>query len=224
MIDRSRFKPTPLFFYMRDSIPENIDKILSYLDNNLISFNSKRNELIDVVTDFENQHHERLVDEYFNNGVYFPRLMKNSCLITLYSFLEDTLMKFVVIGLKMNSNDIDLNERIRKERKKIKGNDIHKLKMILINIVGLDLSKSEDTYIKIDGFREVRNVIVHSRGYLDKLDDKVKLIHSRHLKISDELEIIIDQKYLIEFSKLIEKYLLNILSLSVKKYREHYLQ
>lgn len=219
MIDRSKFKPTPLFFYMRDSIPENIVKILSYLDDNLSSFNSKRNELINVVTDLENQHHERLIDEYFNNGVYFPRLMKNSCLITLYSFLEDTLMKFVVIGLKMNGNGIDLKERIRKEKKKIKGSDIHKLKMILINIVGLDLSKIEDTYIKIDGFREVRNVIVHSQGYLDKFDDKEKIINSKHIKISKELEIIIDQKYLVEFSRLIENYLLHVLSLCIEKYR-----
>jgi hypothetical protein len=209
---------------MRDSIPENINRILSYLDDTLRNFNSKRNELIDVVTDFENEHHERFVDEYFNNGMYFPRLLKNSCLITLYSFFEDTLKKFVEIGLKMNANEIDLKEKIRKEKKKIKGSDIYRFKMILINNVGLDLSKAEETYMKIEKFREVRNAIVHSQGNIDSIDVKLKIIHSKHIKISSELEILIDQKYLIEFSKLIEEYLLNILSLSVKKYREHSLQ
>lgn len=101
---------------------------------------------------------------------HFPNMHRQSVLITLYSFLENSLLVLCnrykkELELKINLSDIN-------------GKGIGKYKKYLVKVVGLDLSEINAVWQHITNIQKIRNVIVHDRGYI-KADNEEALNNVR---------------------------------------------
>lgn len=147
---------------------------------------------------------ERGNEKYFQA---YPKYIRHSTIITLYSYLENKVQKLV------DNLSVYCKDSIKKELKEItsKRSELHKFKAFLEE--NFEISYKGSIWIKINQIRQIRNSIVHHNSVV-KLK-KYNAIRSFMEQDSDGFSIddktkefrIINSSIVIDFTKTVESFL-----------------
>lgn len=88
----------------------------------------------------------------------YPFIHRTSLLITIYSFLENTLNDLCHTLSQSVGSDVKLSD--------LQGNGIERALLYLSKVAAFDLSKMGGTLPYIKGINKIRNIIVHNGGVL----------------------------------------------------------
>lgn len=172
---------------------------------------------------YENQGFNELYpyeDQHYQYNEFYPTTFNNATLLSLYSLFEFNLKSICIILHKNECYKIkldDLNGR----------NYIEKSKKYLTLVVNLDLSDLDVIWKEIVKYQQIRNCIVHNNS--DIMHQKGDLIEKQplyqtiknnvNLKLNEERGtfIISNEQFLLDFSDIIEKYLITIIEKLVAK-------
>ncbi len=131
-----------------DELIKYLDIIEEYLQQYSEEFAKKSK--IDFDDDYNSD-----IDEYFLYANEYPNILRNSFLITCYSYLEHELIYQCKI---LKSLPKDIND--------VKGHSILDRAKDYLKLIDLDISKSK-SWNEIKNIQKIRNCIVHSDGILN---------------------------------------------------------
>ncbi|MDZ5784465.1 hypothetical protein [Marinococcus luteus] len=164
-----------------------LQNFLAYVENNEIYFNSElkkteeilrsmkyRDELSDE--EFDNVLDEAVDNHNFYNEV-FPEIMRNSTLISLFSFFENTLVSYC--------------EKYKGSEKKLEdmngGSTIDKVKKYIKEFINKEFDSNSKEWMFIKDLQKVRNCIVHQNSIIE--DSKHKKAIYNIIEKNSKLEI-----------------------------------
>ncbi|WEA43818.1 hypothetical protein [Priestia aryabhattai] len=147
---------------------------------------------------------EEIVDEYWDHYIDeaiqyskdFPRIMRNSLFVSIYSFLEDK-----IVELCTSNDDSGGNPNFWNIKKAID---------YLKKDLGLDVPKGTKEWQYITHAIRIRNCIVHCNGVVSRSSDRVNLENS--IKAIDFVNqedgrIILDSGFCLEFLENVHSFL-----------------
>ena len=125
---------------------------------------------------------EIISDDYSRYAETFPRILRNSFLVSAISLFEDEVDEISKKmkkerGIPINLADLngDLLDRVKKYCK----------------LAGLSISFINSTWTEINDYYMIRNCIVHNNGFISGFrDDKKLLAYSKEKSIIDRLMIL----------------------------------
>ncbi|WP_281659446.1 hypothetical protein [Halobacillus sp. Cin3] len=100
-------------------------------------------------------------------SVQFPSILRSSLLISIYSFLENQLIRLC----KELQESRDLSIKVNN----INNKGIEKAKIYLKNVVGIDFPTNSKEWQDIKRYQYIRNNFAHSEGILDSNDKNLLL-------------------------------------------------
>jgi len=140
--------------------------------------------------------------DYYDIELHHLDIHRKSCLVTLYSYLENFLNYFCEYLYELNERKLkhtDLN-----------GTGIFRARLYLLKVEGVDFDQMNDGWNQLKGFNLVRNNIVHESGKVGK-DKLTKFINTNeHLSINGFNDVRIESAYIREVINIIENFILNI--------------
>ena len=170
------------------------------------------------IISMENRNEEEIVDERFGKKIQyegiFPIILWKSLYLSLYFLLENSLDQICKNLRKSNSYNLSIKD--------ISGNGIFRSILYLKKVCNVIEPFQTETWTEITDFNKIRNVLVHSDGYLPKSNVELIKICSKYKQIklleSDENEYLIelDSAYCRYSLSKIEKFL-NEIYLAMKK-------
>ena len=131
-------------------------------------------------------------EEYRNISDVFIETYRSSTLISVYSFLENSMRSFCDIVHVFNEHPIDLRD--------LAGDGIERSKIYLEKLEKIDFNEINGTWANIKNLNLLRNCIVHTEG--DTLnfrnETKIKNIVSgnKYLSLKRDREIVIEREYI----------------------------
>ncbi|MFB6307596.1 MAG: hypothetical protein ABEH43_11550 [Flavobacteriales bacterium] len=135
----------------------NIEKMAKNLEDDLAK--TSRDELEDE------RYQDWLEEEVQNYNSFFPYTFRNSVLITSFSFFDKKLKEMCVYMQDMGKKKIKLDE--------IKGkNSLDRYRKYLIKVCDVRVDKIDDNWSRIINYWNMRNIIIHNNGIVDKKNDK----------------------------------------------------
>jgi hypothetical protein len=148
------------------------------------------------------------VETYFSDDYYIIEevhvgLYRKSTLVSVYSFLENSLNTLCRHLYKRNGYPVELDD--------LRGEGIVRAKCYLEKLAGIDFSLMNGQWGIILSFNKVRNCIVHSEGNIkdskssEKLENIVK--NTSGLSLRDERYIKIDREYIDAVITTIEEFM-----------------
>jgi len=138
--------------------------------------------------------------------VRYPYLLRNSLFISIYSLLEDALVKLCNFYKQQKSVQTDINY--------YNGAIIDRAKKFIKD--EMDLSIPQKQWKQITQYRQIRNSIVHSNGYIFKNDNASKVISSINvlkdsgIGLKNQSVIELNKNACLNFIAVVETLLLNI--------------
>lgn len=161
--------------------------------------------------------YENYMDQFHTYDSKYVELANNGLLVTAYSFFEhqlkdlnNTLSRFItnIKGTYPKNFSLSYSENLR--------NNIYAM-------TNLDFSSIENTWMAIDEFRKIRNLIVHNGANLIENDALPIASQSKYMLISIKPQIklneesgdfyIIDKDFVFTFLDLTQKYLLDLIEI-----------
>jgi len=140
--------------------------------------------------------------DYYDIELHHLDIHRKSCLVTLYSYLENFLNYFCEYLYKLNERKLKHTD--------LSGTGIFRSRLYLLKVEGVDFDQMNDGWRQIKGFNLVRNNIVHESGKVGK-DNLIKFINTNeHLSINDFNDVRIESAYIHEVINIIESFILNI--------------
>lgn len=131
-------------------------------------------------------------EEYRNINDVFVGTYRNSTLVTIYSFLENTMRSICVILQKFNDYPIEVAD--------LTGDGIQKSKTYLEKMAKIDFSKINSTWSNLQNLNLIRNCIVHVEGDAKnfKSTDKLKNIisNNQYLSLERDRLIVVEREYI----------------------------
>lgn len=157
------------------------------------------------------------VDEIWKYENTFPRILRNSSLTSIYSFLEERL--FYICFTAAKKLQIKSLNKFQMEQKAIRKsiNGIFLAEKYLKGICSINFNSVADEWEIIKNFNQIRNCIVHARGntkdpfYLEKnkttyLRKSINSLNSRGVDVKDGF-IYLNQEACYELIRASEKVL-----------------
>ena len=128
--------------------------------------------------------------DYYDIELHHLDIHRKSCLVTLYSYLENFLNYFCEYLYKLNERKLKHTD--------LSGTGIFRSRLYLLKVEGVDFDQMNDGWRQIKGFNLVRNNIVHESGKVGK-DNLIKFINTNeHLSINDFNDVRIESAYIHE--------------------------
>lgn len=213
-----------LFQFKRSSIDGEIFNFKEFLSDVNHLAKAEKQKLEKIVEELVKESPENSQDIYENYSDQFHtydskyvELANNGLLVTAYSFFEhqlkdlnNTLLRFIlnIKGTFPKNSSFSYAQNLR--------NNIYAM-------TNLDFSSVENTWVAIDEFRKIRNLIVHNGANLVENDvlpiasqPKYVLISLRpEIKLNEENGdfFIIDKELVFSFLDLTQKYLLDLIEI-----------
>ena len=139
-----------------DELKRYLDITEKYLQKAKVEFEALADEQVKKLPpEQRNEFYEFYSDEYWRYAEKFPRILRNSFLVSAHSLLE----------YEMNV----ICKRLRKEQQipvtlsDLKGDELERVKLFFKN-AGLSLDYNGSTWQEINNYYLVRNCIVHNSG------------------------------------------------------------
>lgn len=218
-IDRTKYKGTKIwintFHFQMTTLSWELNHFNQYIKDARLLIDKHKNEFESRIEEYvknDPEGREEIYDFHHEDfqmySTFYPFILHNSTFLALYSFFESNLKDICSTFEKMYSSKQKLFEV--KKRK----DDITHMKKFITDIIGLDLSELEAHHCKMTDYRETRNLIIHHYSSFkpDKKEsskDYSFIQNDPRLLIDDKNErfVIKDDRYITDFSKLVEDYL-----------------
>lgn len=156
--------------------------------------NMRNSPIYDDLSEFER--------DYYDIELHHLDIHRKSCLVTLYSYLENFLNYFCEYLYELNERKIKHTD--------LSGTGIFRARLYLLKVEGVDFDQTNDEWNQLKGFNLVRNNIVHESGKVGK-DKLTKFINTnKHLSINDFNDVRIESAYIHEVINIIENFILKI--------------
>lgn len=134
-------------------------------------------------------------EEYRNISDTFIGTFRDSTLVSLYSFLENTMRSICAILHKFNGYPIELSD--------LTGDGIQRSKIYLEKMAKIDFSQINGVWANLQNLNLLRNCIVHVEGDTLNFKSKEKLrniiSNNQYIYLKRDREIVIEREY-IEFA------------------------
>lgn len=144
-----------------ENIREHCDLMESSLKKELKDFSKQINERADKLTDDEKAELcDWYSDDYWKLTDVFPNIQRSSMLIMAFSFFENQLKSICKRLKPYASSNIWLND--------LYGDDIDRTKIYLKEIIKINFPNNDNNWEEITNFRDIRNLVVHDGGKLEK--------------------------------------------------------
>ncbi len=156
--------------------------------------NMRNSPIYDDLSEFER--------DYYDIELHHLDIHRKSCLVTLYSYLENFLNYFCEYLYELNERKIKHTD--------LSGTGIFRARLYLLKVEGVDFDQTNDVWNQLKGFNLVRNNIVHESGKVGK-DKLTKFINTnKYLSINDFNDVRIESAYIHEVINIIENFILKI--------------
>lgn len=174
-------------------------------------FSADKNRLADSFledTEGLNDDELREVEDYFSDDYYIIEevhvgLYRRSTLVSVYSFLENSLNTLCRHLYKRHGYPIEVSD--------LRGEGITRAKSYLEKLAGIDFSLLNCEWSTISSFNKIRNCIVHSEGNIKASKSATQLENivnaNSGLNLRDERYIKIDREYIDSVITTIEKFM-----------------
>jgi len=225
MIDKSKFKGTPIALIYKDIVIDQFTILKKYVAN-FYEHNIDRKGVIEnfIKEDIPQDIMDTLIEDHSTHS-QFDQILYQSLVILTYSNLEYWLRK---IALYLDTQDV-----IMMELKQQKGNDIEKSTKVISKLANVNFSPKASEWDEILDFAIIRNAIVHNtanvydhqikktdiKDFTGKEQSRVRVIKKNNRlsweKDSGEIKIS-DLNYSLRFANLSMNYLLFTLDEIVK--------
>lgn len=170
-----------------DMAERELQEYLQFHSETESAWSEKNNELQSningILKKYPEEHHQDIVEsrawELHQNQYKFPKMHRESLIITIYNFLESELNQLCEII----AESIDSKIRL----KNLHGKGINRALLYLSKVAEFEMSKmgSEISYIKKVNL--LRNQIVHSGGVLpEDTDHKLNIFVTQNLNLSGQ--------------------------------------
>lgn len=95
----------------------------------------------------------------------FPNILRSSLLISIYSFLENQLIRLC--------KEIQIKKSLSLKYNDVNNKGIEKAKLYLSKVVGIDLNPAIKEWNLIKNYQTLRNCFTHSEGMVEEPDKKL---------------------------------------------------
>ncbi len=131
-------------------------------------------------------------EEYRNISDVFIETYRSSTLISVYSFLENSMRSFCDIVHVFNEHPIGLRD--------LAGDGIERSKIYLEKLEKIDFNEINGTWANIKNLNLLRNCIVHTEGDTLNFRNETKIKHivsgNKYLSLKRDREIVIEREYI----------------------------
>jgi hypothetical protein len=131
-------------------------------------------------------------EEYRNISDTFIGTYRDSTLVSIYSFLENTMRSICAILHKFNEYPIELSD--------LTGDGIQRSKSYLEKMAKIDFSEINGNWSNLQNLALLRNCIVHVEGDTLNFRSKEKLRsiveNNQHLYLKRDREIVVEREYI----------------------------
>lgn len=140
--------------------------------------------------------------DYYDIELHHLDIHRKSCLVTLYSYLENFLNYFCEYLYELNGRKLKYTD--------LRETGIFRARLYLLKVEGVDFDQMNDGWSQIKGFNLIRNNIVHESGKVRK-DKLIRFIETNeNLSINNFDDVRIESGYIHELIDIIEDFILNI--------------
>ena len=140
--------------------------------------------------------------DYYDIELHHLDIHRKSCLVTLYSYLENFLNYFCEYLYELNGRKLKYTD--------LSGKGIFRARLYLLKVEGVDFDQMNNEWNQIIGFNLIRNNIVHESGKVGK-DKLIKFIDTNeNLSVNNFDDVRIESAYIHELINIIEDFVLNI--------------
>ncbi|MBO2675934.1 hypothetical protein I6M53_14935 [Shewanella algae] len=183
---------------LRHEVRSRIEEFRQYTLEIESKFNSDKNSLSnsysEAIKGLSNDE-IREVEDYFSDDYYLIEeihigLYRKSTLVSVYSFLENSMNSLCLHLQRSHSYPVELND--------LRGEGIVRAKIYLEKLAGIDFTLINGEWSELIAFNKLRNCIVHSEGNIKASKNSTQLEniinqksslslrHERHLKVERE--------------------------------------
>lgn len=179
-----------------ENIREHCDLMESSLKKELKNFSKQIDEQANKLTDDEKTELcDWYSDDYWKLADVFPNIQRSSMLVMAFSFFENQLKSICKRLKPYASSNIWLNDLF--------GDDIDRVKIYLKEIIKINFPNNDKNWEEITNFRNIRNLVVHDGGKLEKERCKkyIKLKeyidkNNKVLKLDDHEKIVYEKEFI----------------------------
>lgn len=140
--------------------------------------------------------------DYYDIELHHLDIHRKSCLVTLYSYLENFLNYFCEYLSELNGRKLKYTD--------LSGKGVFRARLYLLKVEDVDFDQMNKEWNQIIGFNLIRNNIVHESGKVGK-DKLIKFINTNEsLSINSFDDVRIKSDYIHEVIDIIEGFILNI--------------
>lgn len=140
--------------------------------------------------------------DYYDIELHHLDIHRKSCLVTLYSYLENFLNYFCEYLYELNGRKLKYTD--------LSGKGIFRARLYLLKVEGVDFDQMNNEWNQIIGFNLIRNNIVHKSGKVGK-DKLIKFIDTNeNLSVNNFDDVRIESAYIYDLINIIENFILNI--------------
>ena len=141
-----------------DDLKEYLNRMEEYFGEAEAKFNKWANEQVKKLTPTQQKEfYEEHVDEYSRYGEEFPRILRNSYLVSIFSLLE------YEVGMAFKR--LKDKKQIAIGWKDLRGDMVERAKLYC-KLAGVDFPFDGNIWQEINDYSKVRNCIVHKNGLL----------------------------------------------------------
>lgn len=147
----------------------------------------------------ESEISDYLSDEYYVIEEIHIGMFRKSTLVSLYSFLENSM--------SVLCNYVQVRESYRLKLDDLKGRGIERARRYLEKVADINFDSLNDEWGKLKNLNRVRNCIVHADGHVDQSETLENIVTSTSgLSLKDDL-IKVERKYVDDITMVIKKFL-----------------
>ncbi|WP_162816456.1 hypothetical protein [Halomonas sp. BN3-1] len=195
----------------RHQAKDKLERFREYTLEIECKFSADKNRLADSfseATEGLNDDEIREVENYFSDDYYIIEeihvgLYRRSTLVSVYSFLENSLNTLCGHLYKRHGYPVEVGD--------LHGEGIVRAKSYLEKLAGIDFSLLNGEWSTISSFNKIRNCIVHSEGNIKAARSTTQLksivTNSPGLSLKDERYIKIDREYIDAIITTVEKFM-----------------
>jgi hypothetical protein len=187
-----------------DDLEEFLTKLEESLQKALVEFEAKYYKEVKKFTPAQRQEFDDLyAEDYWRYGVGFPRILRNSFLVSACSLLE--------YEIGMICKRLQQKKKIPISCSDLRGDVLERAKLYC-KLVGLDFPADDSTWQEVNHYIKVRNCVVHKNGLLKEFQgdkDLISYITRKGIISQDtiEQEIALTEQFCRDVVKTMRKFL-----------------
>jgi hypothetical protein len=200
-----------------DELKKYLDITEKYLQKAKVEFEAWSDERVkELPAEQRQEFYDFYQDDYWQYAEKFPRILRNSFLVSAHSLLE--------YEIKLICSRLKKEQQIPISLSDLKGDTILDRTKLYCKLAGLDFPFNDPTWKEIKQYSKVRNCIVHTNGLLKEFQDKDKkglipYLTKKGIISQDtiEQEIALTEQFCAEVVETIQAFLENLYKALVKK-------